>query len=50
MRIGGVKITDDGVVVTHSYSFDFPRMLLALVVIIAVGFLVRYVVRRRHSR
>lgn len=50
MKIGGVDVGDDGVVVTHSYSFDFPRMLVALALIIAVGFLVRYAVRRRHSR
>lgn len=50
MKIGGMEVTDDGAVVTHSYSFDFPQMLLSLAVIIAVGLLVRYAVRRRHSR
>jgi hypothetical protein len=50
MRIGGVAVTDDGAFVTHSYSFDVPRMLLSLAVIIAVALLIRYAVRRRHSR
>ncbi|MDO8391235.1 MAG: hypothetical protein Q7V57_12170 [Actinomycetota bacterium] len=46
----GIGTDNDGHVVTHEYIFDFPRMLLTVVVFLAVVLLVRRVLRRRRSR
>ena len=47
--VNGIGTDDEGDVVTHEYVFDYPRMLLTVVILIAVALLVRRFVRRRRT-